>query len=116
MAYPGRVGEQPDQGRVYGALALGATAISTAAVLIRLAAAPALTVATYRMTIASLAVVPLGVVVDWRRLVGLNRRQWGLALASSACLALHFYFWIASLGHTSVASSVIIVNANRSWW
>ena len=32
--------------------------------------------------------------------------------ASALCLAFHFAFWIASLSHTSVASSVVIVTAN----
>jgi drug/metabolite transporter (DMT)-like permease len=81
-------------------------------VLIRLAEAPALTVAAYRLGLASLVVVPLGLATGRRQWRGLGLRQWGLALASAACLALHFAFWIASLERTSVASAVVIVTAN----
>ena len=97
---------------MYGGLALGVTSVSFAAVLIRLAEAPALAVASYRMALASVILVPLVLVVARDSLRAMTPRAWGLAVASATCLALHFGFWIASLGHTSVASSVVIVTAN----
>ena len=36
----------------------------------------------------------------------------GLVFAAAVCLAAHFAFWITSLEHTSVASSVVIVTSN----
>jgi drug/metabolite transporter (DMT)-like permease len=97
---------------VYAGLALGVSAVSSAAVLIRLADAPALTIAAYRLVLASIVVVPIGLFTDWSALRLLTLKQWGLAAVSAACLAAHFAFWITSLEHTSVASSVIIVTAN----
>ena len=97
---------------VYLGLALGVSAVSSAAVLIRLADAPALSIAAYRLVLASIFVVPIGLATDWDKLRALTVKQWGLAAVSAACLAAHFAFWITSLEHTSVASSVIIVTAN----
>ena len=101
----------PGRTALYGGLSVGAVSVSSAAVLIRLAAAPALSVAAYRLGLAALVVAPLGLVTAHRQLRALTSRQWWAALASAACLALHFGFWITSLGHTSVASSVIITTS-----
>ncbi len=107
-----RLGGQPPAAVVYGGLALGVSAVSSAAVIIRLAEAPSLTIAAYRLAIAAVIVVPLGLAFEWGALRSLTRRQWGLVLAAAVCLAAHFAFWIASLEHTSVASSVVIVTSN----
>ena len=107
-----RLGGQPPPFVVYGGLALGVSAVSSAAVIIRLADAPSLTIAAYRLSLAAVIVVPLGLAFEWGALRSLSRRQWGLVLAAAACLAAHFAFWIASLEHTSVASSVVIVTSN----
>ncbi|MQG76491.1 MAG: DMT family transporter [SAR202 cluster bacterium] len=104
--------KRPTALMVYAGLALGVSAVSSAAVLIRLADAPALTIAAYRLVLASIVVVPIGLATDWSALRSLTLKQWGLAAVSAACLAAHFAFWITSLEHTSVASSVIIVTAN----
>ena len=109
---PRRAAGGPGRAVLYGGLSVGAVSVSSAAVLIRLAAAPALSVAAYRLGLAALVVAPLGLATAHRQLRALTRGQWLAALASAACLALHFGFWITSLGHTSVASSVIIVTAN----
>ena len=110
MAHAGRSGLGPVP--VYGGLALGVTAVSTAAVLIRLADAPALAIASYRLGIAAVLLLPLSLAIDRTRLLALSAREKLLMGASALCLALHFAFWIASLSHTSVASSVVIVTAN----
>lgn len=104
--------KRPTALMVYAGLALGVSAVSSAAVLIRLADAPALTIAAYRLVLASIVVVPIGLFTDWSALRLLTLKHWGLAAVSAACLAAHFAFWITSLEHTSVASSVIIVTAN----
>ncbi len=104
--------KRPTALMVYAGLALGVSAVSSAAVLIRLADAPALTIAAYRLVLASIVVVPIGLATDWSALRSLTLKHWGLAAVSAACLAAHFAFWITSLEHTSVASSVIIVTSN----
>jgi drug/metabolite transporter (DMT)-like permease len=79
-------------------------------VFVRLAQAPALAAAFHRVFLASLLLAPLalpGSAQAWRRLSPRSR----LALAASGvALALHFATWIASLSHTTVASSVLLVN------
>ena len=97
---------------VYLGLAVGVVAISFAAVLIRLAEAPFLVVAAFRMGLASLVLVPTAIVHSRGRLPHTSRRELLLTVASAVCLALHFAFWIASLSYTSVASSVVLVTTS----
>ena len=84
--------------------------VSFGAVLVRLAAAPALAVSFYRVALASLLVLPFAGREAPRAFVGLDRRQRALLVGSGVALALHFATWIASLSYTSIASSVLLVN------
>ncbi|OGO23682.1 MAG: hypothetical protein A2Z28_05930 [Chloroflexi bacterium RBG_16_51_9] len=95
--------------RQYLVLAIGVISVSFAAIFIRLAEAPSLVIAAYRMGLASLVVIPLAWVRSSSELRRLSRREMLLSLASGAFLALHFGLWIASLSYTSVATSVIMV-------
>jgi drug/metabolite transporter (DMT)-like permease len=94
----------------YAILALGVVAVSTAALFIREADAPALVIATYRLTIASLPLLLLAAVQRRPVLPG-DRTNLGLTLLAGACLALHFAFWIASVQQTSIITSVVLVTA-----
>lgn len=94
---------------------LGVLAVSWAAIFIRLADAPALSVATYRL---GLSAVPVGAFALARRrteLARLGRGEWLLLGVSGAALALHFATWIASLSRTTVASSVALVTTQPVW-
>ncbi len=86
-------------------------AVSWAGPLVRFTDAPALAVSAWRLllSVAVLAVIVLarGRLSEVRALDGRERL---LALAGGACLAAHFWTWVASLGLTSVASSVVLVN------
>jgi drug/metabolite transporter (DMT)-like permease len=95
--------------RHYFVLAIGVVAVSFAAVLIKLADAPSLVIAAYRMALASLVIVPLALARSGNELRRLPRKSVMLGLGSGAFLALHFSFWVASLSYTSVATSVILV-------
>ncbi len=95
--------------RPYFVLLVGVVAVSFAAIFIRLADAPPLVVATYRLTLASLILAPVGLLRCWGELRALNRRDLSWAVLSGALLTLHFAFWIASLDYTTVASSVVFV-------
>jgi len=85
-------------------------AVSWAAPLIRLTAAPPLAIAAWRLTFASLVLLPLFARRagrdDWRALG--PRARW-IALLAGVALALHFASWIASLRLTSVAASAVLV-------
>lgn len=98
--------------RVILAFAVGLAAVSVAAPLIRLAAAPSLVTAAYRLAIASLLLAPFFWFTFARRRPELTRRALWLSLASGTFLCFHFAFWIESLSHTSVTSSVVLVTMN----
>lgn len=111
---PGGVETNPRS--VFAGLVVGVVAVSFAAIFIRLADAPPLVIAAYRMAIGAAVTVALAGGVWWRGGLrgapGLTRRDLPLLGFSSLCLALHFWSWIASLDHTSVASSVVLVTTN----
>lgn len=99
----------------YIALIIGTLAVSTGAIFARLADAPALVIAAYRVGIASLILAP---VAWWKardEIAALTRRDLKLAVLSGFFLALHFATWISSLDYTSVANSVVLVNTNPLW-
>jgi len=96
--------------RLYFLLPIGIIAVSTASIFIKLCDAPALIIATYRMTLASLILLPFAnyrkVWKEW------SKNEIGWLILSGILLAFHFAFWIASLKYTSVASSVVLVTTN----
>lgn len=85
----------------------GVISISFSAVLIRLAQAPAPVIAFYRLFFATVFFAPLAIKQSKTHQPSL--RQISLALGAGALLAMHFLFWMTSLEHTSVASSVVLV-------
>jgi len=94
----------------YATLVAGVLLVSVGAILVRLAAAPPLAVSFYRMAIASLLLSPFAWADARRAVPTLGSRPRLLLVASGVALALHFATWIASLSHTSVAASVLLVN------
>jgi drug/metabolite transporter (DMT)-like permease len=93
-------------------LAMGVVAVSFSAIFIRLAHAPAVSVAFYRNAFAAALVVPLALARRRPELRVLTGRQRLIATASGALLALHFATWIASLSYTTIAASVVLVTAS----
>ena len=96
--------------RFYPLLPIGMIAISTASIFIKLCDAPVLTIATYRMILASLMLTPFACYKKpWE---GWESKEIKWFLLSGLFLSLHFAFWIASLKYTSVASSVVLVTTH----
>lgn len=91
-------------------LGVGVAAVSTAAILIRQAEAPALVIAASRMAIASLPLL-LFSAASRTPVLPSRRDRIGLTLLSGVFLALHFAFWIASVQQTSVITSVVLVTS-----
>ncbi|MFQ5793501.1 MAG: DMT family transporter [Candidatus Bipolaricaulia bacterium] len=92
---------------------LGAIGITSfASILIKLADAPALVVATYRLVLAMIVLAPLALAHSRDEFKKLSRRDLGLSLLSGAFLSLHFISWISSLDYTSVASSIVLFATN----
>ncbi len=97
-------------GRHLLALGVGVLAISFAAPLIRLAEAPALTIAAVRLALAAPPMFALALATGGQRQWRVLRRgDWLLLALSAAALAAHFAFWVASLQRTSVVASVALV-------
>lgn len=102
----------------HAGLAAGVLVVSTAALWLRWAldvGAGPLAVAAGRLLVAAAIVVPCALALRAVEMRALDRRAWAVALLSGFFLALHFATWIASLRHTSVASSVALVTTNPIW-
>jgi drug/metabolite transporter (DMT)-like permease len=90
-------------------LVVGAVAISTSPILVRVAHLPALALAFWRCFGGALVLAPFAL-----RRRG-SRPSWREArwlVASGAFLALHFALWNASLSLTTVASSTVLVSGS----
>jgi drug/metabolite transporter (DMT)-like permease len=94
-------------------LALGVLAASLAAIFIRLADAPGVVVAGYRMLIASLILLPWSLPALSR--TPLTRKSAPYAVLAGIFLGAHFAFWITSLSYTTVAASVALVSTSPLW-
>ena len=99
------------------ALGIAIVAVSTASILIRLAQqdAPSITIAAFRLALATLVLAPLAIVRHRAELRALHRRELILAVSSGIFLAVHFGAWISSLEYTKVASSVVLVSTGPLW-
>lgn len=99
----------------YFALVSGVLAVSTGAIFARLADAPSLVIAAYRVGLATLLLTPIAWIKARDELFNLSFRELKLAAVSGLFLAFHFATWISSLEYTSVANSVVLVNTNPLW-
>jgi drug/metabolite transporter (DMT)-like permease len=99
--------------RLLAGLGVGVLVVSFASILIRLAQAegmPSLSIAAWRLIIASAVLLPYTWATRRAEVRALARRDLGLLALSGLFLGLHFAAWIASLGYTSVASSAVLVS------
>ncbi|PFD28292.1 EamA family transporter [Bacillus cereus] len=95
----------------YFILFFGVFALSTSAIFVKLADAPAAIIAFYRLFFATLILLPFLMFNTKNRieLRSLSKKQWGFGLLSGLFLAAHYVLWFESLQYTSVASSTVIV-------
>ena len=99
-------------------LGFGVVVVSFAAILIRFAhaeGASSLVIAAVRLTVAALVLAPFAWLRAGGEMLRLPRRELGLCMLSGALLAAHFWAWITSLEHTSVAISTALVTTNPLW-
>jgi len=101
--------------KAYLILLVGVVSVSFASIFIRLAEAPPLVIAAYRLTIASLVLIPIASRKSMESLKKLSGRDALLILLASFFIALHFGLWITSLSYTSIASSVILVTSHPAF-
>ena len=93
----------------YLAILVGVFAVSFSSLLVRLATAPPLILAAYRLVFTFAILAPVSLAGGAVALRGMTARQVRLAAASGVFLALHFVTWFTSLNYTSIASSVVLV-------
>lgn len=92
-------------------LLLALVGISFAAPLIRLSDAHPLAIAIWRLAFALAVIVGfLAPSRGWRQWTRLGRTDLALAALAGVMLALHFWAWNTSIGLTSIAASVVLVN------
>lgn len=92
------------------AVLLGVAAVAFSSIFTKLATAPPLVIAFYRLAFTVGLLAPLALNSAGRsELKGIRRRDLGMAVLAGAFLALHFSVWITSLNYTSVASSTVLV-------
>ncbi len=96
----------------YIAIIVAVVGVSFASTFIRWSESPALVKATYRMGIASLLLLPLALGKFRKEIRALSGKDLMTMVVVGIALAIHFATWIRSLDLTSVAGSVILVNAH----
>jgi len=97
----------------YVVLGIALLAVSCGAIFARLAEAPPLAIAAWRVGLALIVVMPFaaaGIVGP-----GPSKRARALAAGAGILLAAHFATWIASLEYTTVARSVLFVCTAPIW-
>lgn len=94
-------------------LAIGVFAVSLSSIFIRLADAPGVVVAAYRMLLATFILAPL--TVRALRNTPLSVETFRYAGLAGVFLGLHFATWITSLSYTSVAASTTLVATTPIW-
>ncbi len=94
-------------------LLVSIVAVSTASILIRLTEAPPMAIATWRLALSTLMLLPFFLRAGGVSKLRVMERRDALTLAGvGVVLAVHFATWITSLSYTSVASSVIFVHVD----
>lgn len=86
-------------------------ALSTSAIFVKLAQAPSLIIAFYRLFFATLIFFPFLISNKnfKNELKSLSIKKWFLSILSGIILAVHYYLWFESLNYTSIGSSTVIV-------
>jgi len=102
----------------YLVLGVGILAISSGAILIRMAqgaGAPSLAIAFWRTMLSALIVLPFTVIRKRVEIKTLPGPSWLLAMLSGLLLGIHFATWISSLALTSIISSTVLVATVPIW-
>lgn len=93
----------------YLLLFISILSISISSILIKSSETPTSVAGMYRLFITVILMLPF---VPWKSLRNLkmNKKDWSVVLLAGLFLGLHFLFWMESLVHTSVASSMVILS------
>ncbi|MFN2134917.1 MAG: DMT family transporter [Candidatus Promineifilaceae bacterium] len=111
-------GSAPSRSTQYLVLGIGILAISSGAILIRLAQdeeVPSLAIAFWRTMLSALIILPLTLAGKRDEIRSLPGPSWLLAMLSGLLLGVHFATWISSLALTSITSSTVLVATVPIW-
>ena len=97
----------------YAALAVGVFCIGTSAIFVKLAGVPGVVSAFYRVFIALLALLPLG--LRQHVSIRMERRAWGLIVLSSLFFAGDLVLWNTSILLTTAAAATLLANNAPLW-
>lgn len=91
--------------------------VSTAAIFIRKAQEdlPSLVIATYRLSLAVLFLLPFSIGKVVQEKEALRKRNMLLLIVSGMLLGIHFAVWVTSLRYTNVISSTVLVTTSPIW-
>lgn len=96
---------------VSAVLFLSVLGVSLSGPLVRLSTAHPIAIAVWRLAFSLVLVaIPLAIGGSWRQWRALDVRAFGFASAAGALLAIHFWSWNTSIGLTTIAASVVLVN------
>jgi len=87
-------------------------AMATAGLVIKLSNSPALAIAFWRLFLTSLFLLPFAAYDRFEELRNLSKRDIAILTCIGLAYAIHFSFWITSLKYTTVAASIILVDAH----
>jgi len=96
-------------------LLIAVVAVSWAAIFIKLTGAPPLATAFYRMSFATLFILPLALKKSLPEILKIRGKTLIITLLSGIFLGFHFATWITSLDYTSIPNSVVLVTTQPIW-
>lgn len=98
----------------YAVIGVAIVAVSFASIFIRWSESPPLVIAAFRLTFATLILLPIAATKAREEISRLTRRDVLLMVGVGGALAAHFGLWITSLKvpGVSVASSVVLVTSH----
>ncbi|WP_433923618.1 DMT family transporter [Paenibacillus taichungensis] len=93
----------------YLLLFISILSISISSILIKSSETPTSVAGMYRLFITVILMLPF---VPWKSLRNfkMSKKDWSVVFLAGFFLGLHFLFWMESLVHTSVASSMVILS------
>jgi drug/metabolite transporter (DMT)-like permease len=96
---------------VSAVLFLSVLGVSLSGPLVRLSSAHPIAIAVWRLAFSlALIAIPLAISGSWRQWRTLDARSFGFASIAGLLLAIHFWSWNTSVGLTTIAASVVLVN------
>ncbi len=91
---------------------LGVVFVSFSSILSKIATAPPLIIATYRLGFSVLLMLPVFLKHEKGILSKMTPKLWFLCSLSGVFLAFHFATWLTSIKMTTIASATVLVNTH----